>query len=95
MAKRAKNKCTVRDGLFVEPCDALQAACDGPGSRSKGVRLIALSSLTSGKQTRSFVVLHSGEYAKKGIALNWCPLCGTPIDAPFTEDAVSRVQAAA
>lgn len=35
--------------------------------------------------SRTFFSVKSGEYAKKGIALNFCPFCGVQIDSPFIE----------
>ncbi len=82
-------KCSVRDGNFVEPCEHLRKACNGrPYGTAKGIFIHDLSYLDKerlGKPSRTFFSVKSGEYAKKGVALNFCPFCGVQIDAPFIE----------
>jgi hypothetical protein len=54
-----------------------------PFGRGDGLFLYELSELTIGEPTRSFVVLRTGKYATRGVALNCCPFCKEAIDAPF------------
>jgi hypothetical protein len=79
------NKCTVRDGLFVEPCETLEKAIDNniPGfSKVKGIFIQHLINLETGKPSRSYVGLKSSDF-KSGILFYFCPFCGGDISAPF------------
>lgn len=83
-----KVDCTVRDGRFVEPCDTLQELIDvmQPGfSRKRGVFLTSYTTLTTREPSRSFVGLKCDAF-KNGMLFNFCPICGTKIDAPFASD---------
>lgn len=83
------DKCTVRDGNFLEPCDTLRAACEiGPPPRGKqrGIYWWQLTNMTTGKPSRSFIGAKTTEHPK-GLIFNVCPWCGERIDEPFTEPA--------
>lgn len=73
-------RCSVRDGSFVQPCDALAR------SFGKGVEHHHMLDMRTRKPSRSFVAIKSGEYSKRGTAMNVCPFCGERIDAPFAAD---------
>lgn len=78
-------KCTVRAGLFVEPCDALAGAVDNNTpdfSRAKGVSVWNLSNLRTGEPSRTYFGLKSKNHPN-GLLFNFCPWCGEQIDAPF------------
>lgn len=73
--------CRVRDGAFVEPCVTLARAV------GKAVEHMHYVNFKTGKPSRSFVVLKSGEHRAEGIVMNHCPFCGTRIDAPVSDEA--------
>lgn len=81
------SRCSVRDGKFVEPCKTLRAVCEGsPVGRGKGVRAWESYHLDGQpRPARTFFGVRSGDHATKGIAFNFCPFCGTKIDAPFSD----------
>jgi hypothetical protein len=74
--------CTVREGAFVEPCDALSSIIDS-FSRAKGVFIQNLTNRQTNKPSRSYVGIKSTNH-KNGILFNFCPFCGVEIDAPFS-----------
>jgi hypothetical protein len=74
-------KCTVRDGRFVEPCVSLRKVIDGAR-----VKLVEYTDFNTMQPSRSFVSIHAGEFKKNGIVLNCCPLCGARIDAPVLNE---------
>jgi len=51
-------------------CTALADAID-----DRAVRVHNVFSISDGLQTKIFVALHTGTFAKKGIVLNFCPFC--------------------
>lgn len=75
-------KCTVRDGKFVEPCDALAGAAEygHPRGKQKGVFAYAWSNHEG--PTRTMFGAKSGEHVTRGLLFNFCPYCGERIDAP-------------
>lgn len=80
-------KCTVRDGMFVEPCMTLEDAVDNnaPGfSRAKGVFCQVLTNRNTHQPSRTYFGLKSKKFPS-GILLNHCPWCGVDISAPFTD----------
>lgn len=80
MAKPKYKPCKVTGGRFVEPCVTLNSVI------GKAVEHRHLTNMKTGKPSRSFVILKSGEHREKGIILNCCPFCGTRIDAPVASD---------
>ena len=83
-----KTECTVRDGAFVEPCDALNSLIDNiaPGfSKKRGIAKWSLSNWRTHKPSRSYVGIVTDEF-RNGFLFNFCPVCGTKIDAPFAGD---------
>ncbi len=68
-----KNEKCVVDGEFVQPCWVLSEVLE-PTQR-KGISLVNYSDLTTGKQTRSTVIVKSGKHSKCGIILHNCPFC--------------------
>ena len=82
------DKCTVREGKFVEPCDTLREAAEvgsPPSGKQRGLYWWQLSNLNTHKPTRSFFAIKTSSHPK-GLALNVCPWCGERIDAPFADD---------
>ena len=75
-----RERCSVRDTAFVEPCDALAR------SFGRGVEHHHMVDMKTRKPSRSFVAIKSGEYSQRGLAMNVCPFCGERIDAPFAAD---------
>lgn len=85
-------KCTVEDSKHVRPCKWLAESVEGRGTygRERGVRIFDYSS--NGVPTRTFFGIKSGTYPK-GIAIDFCPFCGTKINAPFTDEPEAATQA--
>lgn len=82
-----KQTCVVRDELFVEPCKALEGVTDNitPGfSRKKGISRWSMFNFKTHKPSRTYFGVKSNEHPN-GFLFNFCPFCGTQIDAPFTE----------
>lgn len=80
--------CSVRAGRFVEPCDGLRQATSARADEKKlGVIIHDLVNLKTRKPSRTYFTIRSGEYAKSGIVVNFCPFCGARIDAPVAEEA--------
>lgn len=78
-------KCTVKDGRIVEPCETLEKATDYRGSEGrKGVCVWPYTNLETGKPSRTFFGVKTKEFPK-GLAFNVCPFCGERIDAPFAD----------
>lgn len=82
-----KIECTIRDGKFVEPCDALGAATEygHPRGKQKGIFAYAWSNMEG--PTRTVFGAKSGEHVARGLLFNFCPYCGVRIDEPVKEDA--------
>lgn len=82
-----KAKCTVREGLFVEPCDSLISASEygNPRGKQKGIYGWVLGNRSG--PTRTMFGAKSGEHVEKGVMFNFCPFCGEKIDAPFAATA--------
>lgn len=80
-----KIECTIRDGKFVEPCDALEEVVEygHPRGKQKGIFAYAWSN-TKGP-TMTMFGAKSGEQVERGLLFNFCPYCGVRIDAPATE----------
>lgn len=78
-----KEKCSVKDGKFVEPCKSLNDVTEfgHPKGKQRGVWCWEYS--IEGKPSRRFFGAKSGSQTEKGLAFNFCPFCGEPIDAPF------------
>lgn len=82
-----RDKCEVRDGRFVEPCDTLSRATDvfQPAfSKGKGVFRIELTDRVKRAHSRTYFGIRTKEFSPGGILLNFCPFCGSAIDAPFS-----------
>lgn len=83
-----KLKCTVRDGKFVEPCDALREVTEysHPRKKQKGIFAYRYSTPERGP-TRTMFGAQSGDRVQSGLLFNFCPYCGEKIDQPFSESA--------
>lgn len=66
------------DGWFLDPCTALNSACESPLGTVRGLTIREFWSMKTWKPTRRIAVLYSGDHRKHGIALNRCPFCGAP-----------------
>lgn len=85
-------KCTVRDGLFVEPCETLARNTDNhmPGfSKARGIFRRELTNLNTLKPSRTYYGIKSKAHPN-GFLFNVCPFCGEDISAPFTSDEEGR-----
>ena len=81
-------KCTVRDGLFVEPCETLARNTDNhaPGfNKAKGIFRQELTNMNTGQSSRTYYGIKSKAHPN-GFLFNVCPFCGEDISAPFTSD---------
>lgn len=86
MTEAPKN-CTVRDGLFVEPCESLALNTDNnmPGfSKAKGIFRQELTNRNTLKPARTYYGVKSKAYPN-GYLFNNCPFCGEDISAPFMD----------
>ena len=80
-----KEKCTVNDGKFVEPCDSLKDMTEHghpPKGKSRGIFAWAYTNLKTHAPSRTFFGAKSTSHPK-GLAFNFCPWCGEQIDAPL------------
>ncbi len=86
MSGTSNNKCTVRDGKFVQACDGLTSITqDGnPTGIQRGIFAWEYTNRDSGLPSKLFFGTKSGKHVKSGIAFNYCPMCGEKIDEPFT-----------
>lgn len=87
MSDDKKHECSVRDGRFIEPCDTLEQfiASHAPYAvRGSGFFHLTYTNINTLKPTRSMVGYKTPQ-KKKGLLINFCPWCGTKIDAPFVE----------
>lgn len=85
-----REKCTVRDGNFVEPCWALEKLLE-PNSSAKRSGVVSIDYFIRGKPSRSFIAVKSGEHRKAGFCFSYCPACGEDISAPFDRPATPPV----
>lgn len=80
--------CQVSEnGRIVTPCKQLSDACEygNPTGRKKGIFGWTLYKPSESELSRQFFGVKSGEFVDRGLAFNFCPFCGTQIDAPFAE----------
>lgn len=85
-------RCSVRDGLFVEPCETLARNTDNhaPGfSKAKGIFRQELTNMNTMKPSRTYYGIKSKAHPN-GLLFNNCPFCGERIDAPFNPDVEAR-----
>jgi hypothetical protein len=75
--------CTV-EGNHVRPCSWLENATDERGSsgRERGLRVFDFTDTKTGEPSRTFYAIKSAQFPK-GLAIEFCPFCGTNISAPF------------
>jgi hypothetical protein len=85
MAGESKQlKCEVIDGREVKACHALNAEA------GYTVRHNFYMNTKSGARTRDFFTMIRPGAQGRAMALNFCPFCGTRIDAPFNDDRSSE-----
>lgn len=66
----------------LKPCKGLNGVLQmpgGQGTRRQGVELQTVINFKTGKFSRYWVVLKSGEHSKRGIIMNNCPFCAAEI----------------
>jgi hypothetical protein len=81
----AREKCTIRDGRFVEPCDMLDKMSEfgnPPKGKSRGIYAWAYTNTRTHQPSRTFFGAKSTTQPN-GMAFNFCPWCGERIDAPL------------
>lgn len=84
----SKEKCTIKDGRFVVPCDTLKGMTEyghPPKGKARGIYAWAYTNLETHKPSRTFFGAKSTSHPR-GLAFNFCPWCGEKIDAPFEVD---------
>lgn len=86
------DKCLV-NGKHLTPCKPLMKSLMGrnPTGRSMGLFMPSRVNLTTHEPGTDIVQLHSGEYLGRGIALNYCPFCGTEIRTWEAPDSAVKV----
>jgi hypothetical protein len=84
--KNERRKCEVvlKPPYRLEPCKFMNELVQEPGRRGAGLFVWQKSSMVTYKPTREAWVLKSGDYAKNGMHINFCPMCGTDIRGLFT-----------
>lgn len=83
----APTKCAA-EGQILKPCSFLHAAMTGPyrnGVGGRGLFLMQLIDIKTGKPTRSAVVLRGGDNGKSEFALSFCPFCAADIHSHFVK----------
>jgi len=66
----------------IKPCKGMDGVLEqdgGVGTRKQGAKLQTLINFKSGKFSRQWIALKSGEHSKSGIVMNFCPFCGEQI----------------
>jgi len=71
----ANRKCKLLRNI-ARPCDTLTRSLH---NSDLGVTEKFIFDFKSGAAVYSVFVLHSGQFRKKGIVLNFCPFCGMAI----------------
>jgi alkyl hydroperoxide reductase subunit AhpF len=69
MKKEQLPKCKKKKQGF-EFCEALDKAFDG-----NKLRIAQIGNFETHESFDRYVVLHAGEFKKKGVVLNYCPFC--------------------
>lgn len=80
-------KCTIRDGRFVEPCETLNEMTEygnPPKGKQRGLYSWRYTNTETGKPSRYFFGIKSTS-RPNGMAFNFCPWCGERIDAPLVQ----------
>lgn len=69
------------DGKKLKPCASLAAALEygNPNGKAKGMFLPERVNIKTGERGTDIVQIHSGNFIPKGIAVEYCPFCGTRI----------------
>lgn len=69
--------CSLRKGE-ITVCDALDEVLEfpnGQGTKYQGLKLYSMVSMDTMEFSRNIVVIKSGQHAKKGLIMNFCPFC--------------------
>ena len=83
-----REKCEVREGRFVEPCDTLAMNTDMISTieRGRGIFSVTYTNMTEHKASRSMFGIKSRAHPRGGFLFNFCPFCGADISSPFQND---------
>lgn len=73
----SKTKCTIRDGVHVEPCDTLREMTEGqcPPGKARGIYVWPFINLNTREATRTIFGAKSSSHPR-GLIFNFCPWCG-------------------
>lgn len=72
-------KCKIERKKFLAPCEDLVKASEHPHTKTRGIRIITYTNITTHKTARIFATLRSGEYTKTQALVEFCPFCGVKI----------------
>lgn len=81
------------EGRRLSPCGPLEKALTPamPSAKAKGLFMPQRVILATGQPGTDIVQLHSGGYVGRGVALNFCPFCGTSIKTWEAPDSAVKV----
>lgn len=83
MARTAK-RCEYKNKKYY-PCKGINRLLEDEG-RGKGLHFLQLRDVITLKPSRQLVAIRSGENAKDGILINFCPICGADVSAQGKPD---------
>lgn len=75
-------KCHITKTGSIERCKGMDAVLQMPGgrgTRKQGAELQTLINFKTGKFSRNWIVLKSGDHGKTGVVMNYCPFCSGKI----------------
>lgn len=84
----SRERCVIEDKRLT-PCVALERALEYDSKHGRGLFPIEIFAVAVGF-VRSGVMARSGEFARRGIILNYCPFCGADIGSHLAEASVER-----
>ena len=87
----SRERCVIEDKRLT-PCAALERALEDDSKPARGLFPIEIFALAAGF-VRSGAILRSGEFARRGIILNYCPFCGADIGSHLAAPSLEREEA--
>lgn len=82
---KGRTRCRVGAKGSVTPCEPLLRCVDSICTRGRGLQQVSLINVKTNKLSRHTYKLRAGEFAKSGVILNYCPICGTDLRPPLDE----------
>ncbi|QDU34304.1 hypothetical protein KS4_23710 [Poriferisphaera corsica] len=74
MDDEKRTTCEIEDGKVL-PCWGMDSILELESHR-KGVVLLKIIDVNKGCVDRTLVAVRSGDHAKRGVCINYCPMCG-------------------